>query len=252
MSTFTELTLLSLPDKKALADKYVGSKLGELRTPALIVDRTLFTQNCERMAGKVKEKEMKFRVHVKSRYSTDLRSRPADALAHKTVEGIRIQVQAGQGTAAVVTSTMVEVWQIILSGMVEEGLIDDVSGSPYSGYQCSDDQILYSMPISADKLEDLNDAQEKVSGKAVIRVMVDHPDQIDALQAFNERMGRKAKWTVFCKVDGGGRWVMFAFHVGKATEHQTSWGTTRQPANAGSHQSLPGFVPGRDLWLLLS
>lgn len=63
------------------------------------------------------------------------------------------------------------------------------------------------MPISADKMEDLNDAQEKVKGKAVIRVMVDHPEQIEVLGRFSERVGRKEKWSAFIKVDGGGRYV---------------------------------------------
>ena len=61
------------------------------------------------------------------------------------------------------------------------------------------------MPIGADRIEDLNDVQEKVEGKAVIRVMVDHPAQIEALGAFNKRFGRKERWSAFVKVDGGGR-----------------------------------------------
>jgi D-serine deaminase-like pyridoxal phosphate-dependent protein len=61
------------------------------------------------------------------------------------------------------------------------------------------------MPISEDRMEDLNDLQEKVAGKAVVRVMVDHPEQIEALGRFSEKVGRRDKWSVFVKVDGGGR-----------------------------------------------
>jgi D-serine deaminase-like pyridoxal phosphate-dependent protein len=66
-------------------------------------------------------------------------------------------------------------------------------------------QILYSMPLAASRLEDINDAQSKCGDKAVIRLMVDHPDQIAALEAFSKRSGRKQRWSVFMKVDGGGR-----------------------------------------------
>jgi hypothetical protein len=66
-------------------------------------------------------------------------------------------------------------------------------------------QILYSMPLAASRLEDINDAQSKCGDKAVIRLMVDHPEQIAALEAFSRRSGRKQRWSVFMKVDGGGR-----------------------------------------------
>ncbi|RSH89097.1 hypothetical protein EHS25_002763 [Saitozyma podzolica] len=118
---------------------------------------------------------MKFRAHVKT---------------HKTAEGTRMQVQAAGGVRALIASTMPEVWQIILSGLVAEGLVDD---------------ILYSMPLAASRLEDINDAQSKCGDKAVIRLMVDHPEQIAALEAFSRRSGRKQRWSVFMKVDGGGR-----------------------------------------------
>ncbi len=61
------------------------------------------------------------------------------------------------------------------------------------------------MPISEDRMEDLNSIQEKVGKRAVIRVMVDHSEQIQALGRFNEKYRRKERWSVFVKVDGGGR-----------------------------------------------
>ena len=66
-------------------------------------------------------------------------------------------------------------------------------------------QILYSLPVGEDKLEDLNDAQEKVGGKAQIKLMIDHPAQVEAIQRFSQRFGRKQPWSVFIKVDGGGQ-----------------------------------------------
>ena len=47
--------------------------------------------------------------------------------AHKAAEGIRMQVEASKGVRALIASTMPEVWQIIHSGVVEEGKVDDVS-----------------------------------------------------------------------------------------------------------------------------
>lgn len=40
--TRTPYSLTTLPDKEALVQAFVGTKLEELRTPALIIDRTLF------------------------------------------------------------------------------------------------------------------------------------------------------------------------------------------------------------------
>lgn len=86
-----------------------------------------------------------------------------------------MQVEAAGGVKATIASTMVEVWQIIESGLVNEGLVND---------------ILYSMPISADKLEDINSAQEIVGAQATIRLMVDHAEQIRILQSFSQKIQR--------------------------------------------------------------
>ncbi|ORX35544.1 hypothetical protein BD324DRAFT_59611 [Kockovaella imperatae] len=174
-STFTPLSLLTLPDKKALQDEFVGRDISSLRTPALILDRTKFKQNCERVTSEAKRRDLRFRAHVKT---------------HKTSEGVRLQVQAGGGVRALVCSTMPEVWQVVASGVVHDGLVDD---------------ILYSLPIGEDKLEDLNDVQEKVGNKAIVRLMIDHPAQVEAIQRFSERFGRNKPWSVFIKVDGGGK-----------------------------------------------
>lgn len=48
-------------------------------------------------------------------------------IAHKTSEGIRMQVEASNGVRALVASTMPEVYQILESGVVAEGKVDDVS-----------------------------------------------------------------------------------------------------------------------------
>ncbi|WRT68112.1 uncharacterized protein IL334_005087 [Kwoniella shivajii] len=173
--TSTYTSLYALPSKQSLESEFIGKKIDQLRTPALIVDRSKFKKNCEDVTRKTKERGMAFRAHVKT---------------HKTTEGTRIQVQAAGGVKSTICSTMIELWKIIQDGLVEEGLVDD---------------ILYSMPVGEDKIADLNSAQERIGSKGVIRLMVDHPEQVNLLTKYNKSNGRSQKWSVFVKVDGGGR-----------------------------------------------
>ena len=78
------------------------------------------------------------------------------------------------------------------------------------------------MPLSEDKVEDLNDAWDRMRHKAMLRLMVDHPDQIKALERFDKELLAKdkanwhryngQKWSIFVKVDGGGRLVCSKHH----------------------------------------
>lgn len=61
------------------------------------------------------------------------------------------------------------------------------------------------MPIGQDKIHDLASIQRRIGNKAVIRVMMDHSRQVELLQEYNKKTGRKEAWAVFVKVDGGGR-----------------------------------------------
>lgn len=58
------------------------------------------------------------------------------------------------------------------------------------------------MPISSDKLDEIVAAQEAMDGKGVMRLMVDHAFQIKFLDEYGAKNG---KWSVFVKVDGGGK-----------------------------------------------
>jgi hypothetical protein len=58
------------------------------------------------------------------------------------------------------------------------------------------------MPISSDKLDEIVSAQKAMNGKGVIRLMVDHASQIQFLDKYGAKNG---KWSVFVKVDGGGK-----------------------------------------------
>ena len=54
------------PDKDALLEKYLGKSLDTLRTPAMIIDRKLFAQNCSSMHLKAREWGASFRAHLKT------------------------------------------------------------------------------------------------------------------------------------------------------------------------------------------
>jgi len=58
------------------------------------------------------------------------------------------------------------------------------------------------MPISSDKLDEIVSAEKVMSGKGVMRLMVDHASQIQFLDDYGAKDG---KWSVFVKVDGGGK-----------------------------------------------
>jgi len=49
-----------------LVSQYVGSPLRTVRTPAMIIDRSIFARNCAEMHRKCKQWNWKFRAHIKT------------------------------------------------------------------------------------------------------------------------------------------------------------------------------------------
>jgi hypothetical protein len=116
--TRTPTDLLTLPSKLSLQGEYVGSHITSLRTPALVVDRTAFAENCARMHASAKQWNASFRAHVKT---------------HKTSEGTRMQLVSTEGsTHSVVVSTMMEAWSLVRAGLVADGTINDVCRCSHS------------------------------------------------------------------------------------------------------------------------
>lgn len=64
--TRTPLELFGLPQKDALVREFEGKPLAALRTPAMIIDRKLFAQNCAKMHQKAESWGAKFRAHLKT------------------------------------------------------------------------------------------------------------------------------------------------------------------------------------------
>ena len=111
--TSTTHEFLTLPSKDKLCQAFVGKPLSALRTPAAIIDRTIFQRNCQSMTNKGKSHGLRFRAHIKT---------------HKTVEGVEMQLKAGGGRdKAIVCSTMMECWQVAESRLVKDGIVNDVS-----------------------------------------------------------------------------------------------------------------------------
>lgn len=175
LQTATPYSLLQLPSKEALCAAFVGKPLDALRTPAFIVDRATFAENCAKMHLTAKEWDATFRGHLKT---------------HKTVEGTRLQLITKENrTDAVIVSTLMEAWQVIEGGLVEDGTVKD---------------ILYGLPIAPNKIGDvarMADTMAKYGG--VLRVLVDHPGQVHSLEEYAKTEGTARRWSIFVKIDPG-------------------------------------------------
>jgi hypothetical protein len=64
--TKTPYALAGLPQKDALTQKFVGQPLEALRTPAMVIDRSIFQKNCLRMLQNATEWGASLRSHLKT------------------------------------------------------------------------------------------------------------------------------------------------------------------------------------------
>lgn len=94
-------------------EDYLGQSINVLPTPAVIIDQFKVKSNIEQMAKTVSDWQCLFRAHIKT---------------HKTKQGTALQLSAGKDRAIIV-STLAEAWGVVHSGLIEEGAVDDVSGS---------------------------------------------------------------------------------------------------------------------------
>jgi D-serine ammonia-lyase len=146
-------------------------KLGDLPTPAFVINRSAFQKNCSKILKTVKHKNLKLRPHVKT---------------HKTVEGCLLQV--GDCPALVtgfVCSTIPEVAMLVGASKKNKGPFLD---------------ILYGVPISQSKLQSIERLRH--SG-CTIRVMIDHPHQVSIINEFMATLEAPTPLTAFLKLDTG-------------------------------------------------
>ncbi|KAF8078656.1 putative serine dehydratase domain-containing protein [Lyophyllum atratum] len=175
--TKTPYSLLERPRKAILVEEFLNEPLDALRTPAIIIDRTVFAENCADMHARSKAWGASFRAHLKT---------------HKTVEGTRLQLQSSvDKTQSVVVSTLMEAWAVVKAGLVADSTVKD---------------ILYGLPVAVNKVADLSELWDEVSKDGgTVRLLVDHPDQVKFLEKFEKHRESPRRWSVFVKVDGGQR-----------------------------------------------
>ncbi|KAI0348586.1 hypothetical protein BDW22DRAFT_1350822 [Trametopsis cervina] len=175
--TYTPYEFANLPQKETLVNAFRGRPLNTLRTPAVVIDRSVFAKNCARMHANAREWGAGFRAHVKT---------------HKTAEGVRLQLQSSADqTTAIVVSTLMEAWEVVKAGLVADGTVKD---------------ILYGLPVAPNKIADLANLRDVlVSNGGVVRVLVDNPDQVKYLEEFESQRENPQLWSVFVKVDPGAK-----------------------------------------------
>ncbi|RDX55797.1 hypothetical protein K466DRAFT_649910 [Polyporus arcularius HHB13444] len=163
------------PEKQDLVDEYKGKNLDALRTPALIIDRAIFARNCAKMHDLAKSLGARFRAHVKS---------------HKTPEGTRLQLlSTADETHSIVVSTVMEVCEVFRAGLMADGTVKDV---------------LYGLPMAPNKIADLSALTDELAAVgANMRILVDHPDQVKVIEAWESTKAQHRRWSVFMKVDSG-------------------------------------------------
>ncbi|CCL99046.1 uncharacterized protein FIBRA_01055 [Fibroporia radiculosa] len=175
IQTKTPFHISAKPEKQELLDEYKGKPLNAIRTPAIVIDRALFAKNCAQMHENARQWGASFRAHVKS---------------HKTSEGTRLQlISSGDQTHAIVVSTVMEACEVIRDGLVADGTVND---------------ILYGLPVALNKVQDLSSLWEEIAAfDAKLRILIDHPDQVKFLEAFERSRANPRRWSVFIKVDCG-------------------------------------------------
>ncbi|KAF9044569.1 hypothetical protein BDZ89DRAFT_1059048 [Hymenopellis radicata] len=175
VQTKTPIDFLALPSKDILVKEFVGKSLDGLRTPAFIIDRGIFAENCAKMHKKAEAWGAGFRAHLKT---------------HKTAEGTRLQLASSANTTHnVVVSTLMEAWNVVNAGLVKDGTVKD---------------MLYGLPVDTSKVDDLSTLWDIMAESGgVIRILVDHPDQVTFLEEFESRRSTPRKWSAFVKIDGG-------------------------------------------------
>jgi hypothetical protein len=66
MADITSIANYPLPPQASLATQYIGQKLQDLPTPAVVLDRSIIRRNCDAMLNVCKKLGVGFRAHVKS------------------------------------------------------------------------------------------------------------------------------------------------------------------------------------------
>jgi hypothetical protein len=96
MASIAPMSNYPLSSQESLASQYVGQRLEDLPTPAIVLDRSKIKKNCAAMLQVCQKLNVGFRAHVKS---------------HKTLELSKLQV-GETGPASFIVSTVMEAEQL--------------------------------------------------------------------------------------------------------------------------------------------
>jgi hypothetical protein len=66
IQTSTAYSILTGPSKEQLVQRFRGQLVSSVRTPALFIDRAIFSRNCTKMHDNAKALGARFRAHVKT------------------------------------------------------------------------------------------------------------------------------------------------------------------------------------------
>ena len=68
--------------------------------------------------------------------------------------------------------------------------------------------------MAANKIEDISVLWDEVAPYGgIVRVLVDHIDQLRYLEAFESRRANPRRWSVFVKIDSGGKYVQSTINL---------------------------------------
>ncbi|KAH4976244.1 hypothetical protein HBI18_099210 [Parastagonospora nodorum] len=160
-----------LSPRDALASQYIGQRLEDLPTPAIVLDKSKIKKNCAAMLQVCQQLGVGFRAHVKS---------------HKTLSLSRLQV-GETGPANFIVSTVIEA----------ENLFDYVLECQKKGREAS---ILYGIPVPQSSIPRLV-ALASALASGSINIIIDNIDAFNLFQAAisqsNVQIG------IFIKIDTG-------------------------------------------------
>ncbi|EXJ81571.1 hypothetical protein A1O1_07635 [Capronia coronata CBS 617.96] len=148
--------------------QFIGKHKSELPSPSLCLSLPVMKRNARSFHEKVKKSGVDFRAHVKT---------------NKTEAVSRILL--GDVTSKVIISTLREARG--LDSLITEGVVKD---------------LLYGVPICPSVVPEL----DQLSRKVTTRLLIDHIDHVSILSQYvrcRENWGKP--WTVFIKLDMGGR-----------------------------------------------
>ncbi|KAG6006542.1 hypothetical protein E4U21_006996 [Claviceps maximensis] len=161
--------------RQVLAELYLGKSLGDVPTPAAVINIAAVRRNCERMLQTCGRLDLGWRAHVKT---------------HKTVEITQLQVgKDARRPVNIIVSTLAEAE--FLLPMLEEHI-----------RQGRKVNVLYGLPISRNAMSRLA-AVAQALGEGSISVLLDDPAQISVISHFHALSGVVPHAHI--KIDMGGR-----------------------------------------------